>query len=173
MSALVAWSDDERTAFRRVLSVLPTGRIGRAGVDYEVVCDLCEAHGLVRPSQMSDAMRVKLVERLLTDSGRAALSAAAAERVRLTEAVKDHHRSVLVQAARDAGLVHPKSGKPRTAPSDLSSREMRLLLAAIPSGGVIEHPPGRQRCGDCGLRMHALSPRCPKCGSSLVEREAA
>jgi hypothetical protein len=89
-----------------------------------VVADMCEALGRPRPSQLGEERRHLLVAWLLTTPGRAALSHAASGRARLLETAREYPRKTLQMAALSAGLVDPKSGKPRSAPASLSAREL-------------------------------------------------
>ncbi len=170
MRAPAQWSRSEAAAFTLALSVLPTGRAGSAGLDYETVADMCEALGRPRPSQLGEERRLLLIGWLLTPPGRRTYELASASRAQLLEAAREYSRKTLQLAAMSAGLIDPKTGKPRSAPAQLSGRELWLLLSAIPlPGRVDEHPPGRQKCCDCGLLLTDLRPRCP-CGSVLLER---
>ena len=173
MRPLAKWSRSEAAAFTSTIAVLPTGRPGGAGLDYETVADLCEALGRPRPSQLGEERRLALVAWLLTEKGRATYQRVAAARESLIAAVKEHPRRVLQLAALGTGLVDPKTGKPRTAPRSLSARELWLLLGAIPlPARAPEQPVLARKCEDCGLVLLSARPRCPSCGSQLLRSAA-
>lgn len=167
------WSRSEAAAFTLALSVLPTSRLGSAGVDYEAVADLCEALGRPRPSQLGEERRLLLLAWLLTPPGRAALSRTAAAREQLIAEASEHDLRTRKLAAIGAGLVDPKTGKPHTAPRSMSARELWLLIGAIPLPvRAVDAPAGHQKCEDCGIVILSARARCPSCGSQLLWRAA-
>ncbi len=137
-----------------------------ARLDAMTVKDICELYGLPRPSQMTEARRAKLLERLLAN--RQLHNAALMARRQLCAEVKAIPHRDRVRLAGQAGCVDSR-GRVVTAPSELSARQLATILSLVPPPPRVEAQDDTPcRCEDCGRRFFGSRAKCPGCRSPLV-----
>lgn len=156
--------------------------LGLVRLDYATVSDLCEVVGIPRPSAQSEAMRARLLGRLLSSEGRALYARVAAERAQLLEQATELGNKARAEAALAAD-IRDRKGRRLTAPKSMRLVELRALLAAHaalnpapkaePADEQVEQSApnvtisARVSCENCGREFcGGYDSRCPVCGSA-------